>query len=157
MTSGLITLTTDDNVTKAQATGNTAVNDDLWHHVAGVRRAAQLLVYVDGAQDGTGTVPAGYDLSGTTQHNAYVGAITDNRDGTIFKYFIGLIDDVQIYDYALSDTDILSVAGSTELYFPLTSPANVSDDEPVNSKSVNFRDFAVLADEWLQQLVWPAE
>jgi len=156
VTSDLITLTTDDNVTKAQATGSTAVNDDLWHHVAGVRKAAQLLVYVDGALDGTGTVPAGYDLSGTTQHNAYVGAITDNRDGTIFKYFVGSIDDVQIYDYALSDTDILSVAGLTELYFPVTSPANISDDEPVNSKKVNFKDFAVLADEWLQQLVWPA-
>jgi len=156
VTSGLITLTTDDNVTKAQATGTTAANDDLWHHVAGLRKAEQLLVYVDGALDGTGTVPEGYDLSGTTQHNAYVGAITDNRDGTLFKYFIGLIDDVQIYDYALSDTDILSVAGLTELYFPLTSPANVSDDEPVNSKKVNFKDFAVLADEWLQQLLWPS-
>jgi len=156
VTSGLITLTTDDNVTKAQATGSTAVNDDLWHHVAGIKSGTQLLVYVDGALDGTGNVPAGYDLSGTTQHNAYVGAITDNRDGTIFKYFIGSIDDVQIYDYALSDTDILSVAGMADLYFPLTSPANVSDDEPANSKKVNFKDFAVLADEWLQQLLWPS-
>jgi hypothetical protein len=156
VTSGLITLTTDDNVTKAQATGTTVVNDDLWHHVVGVRSGTRLLVYVDGALDGTGTVPAGYDLSGTTQHNAYIGAITDNRDGTIFKYFIGLIDDVQIYDYALSDTDILSVAGLTEMYFPLTSPANVSDDEPVNSKTINFKDFAMLAAEWLQQLLWPS-
>jgi hypothetical protein len=156
VTSGLITLTTDDNVTKAQATGSTAVNDDLWHHVAGIRNGTQLLVYVDGALDGTGTVPAGYDLSGTTQHNAYVGAITDNRDATLFKYFTGSIDDVQIYDYALSDTDILSVAGLTELYFPVPSPANISDDEPVNSRKVNFKDFAILADEWLQQLIWPA-
>lgn len=156
VTEGLITLTTDDNVTKAQATGSTVVNDDLWHHVAGVRSGTQLLVYVDGAQDGTGTVPAGYDLSGTTQHNAYIGAIVDNRDGTIFKYYVGSVDDVQIYDYALSDTDILSVAGLTEMYFPLTTPANVSDDEPVNSKRINFKDFAIMADEWLQQLLWPS-
>jgi hypothetical protein len=155
VTSGLITLTTDDNVTKAQATGNTVVNDDLWHHVAGIRKGTQLLVYVDGALDGTGTVPAGYDLSGTTQHNAYIGTITDNRDGTLFKYYIGSIDDVQIYDYAISDSDILSVAGLTEMYHPVTSPANISDDEPVNSKSINFRDFAILADEWLKKLVWP--
>jgi len=156
VTSGLITLTTDDNVTKAQATVNTAVNDDLWHHVAGIRNGTQLLVYVDGALDGTGTVPDGYDLSGTTQHNAYIGAITDNRDGSVFKYFVGSIDEVQIYDYALSDTDILSVAGLSEMYFPVTSPANVSDDEPVNSRSINFKDFAVMADEWLKQLLWPA-
>jgi len=155
ITSGLITLTTDDNVTKAQATGSTLVNDDMWHHVAGIRKGTQLLVYVDGVSDGTGTVPAGYDLSGTAQHNAYIGTITDNRDGTLFKYFVGLIDDVQIYDYALSDTDILSVAGLAEMYYPVTSPANISDDEPVNSRSVNFRDFAILADEWLKKLVWP--
>jgi len=156
VTSGLMTLTTDDDATKAQATGNTAVNDDAWHHVAGMRKATQLLIYVDGVLDGTGTVPAGYDLSGTTQSNAYVGVITDNRDGSLIKYFTGLIDDVQIYDYALSETDLLSAAGMTEMYYPLTSPANVSDDEPVNSKTVNFKDFAILADEWLQQLIWPA-
>ena len=155
VTSGLITLTTDDNVTKAQATGETMVNDNLWHHVAGVRNGTQLLVYVDGQLDGTGTVPAGYDLSGTTQHNAYIGVITDNRDGTLVKYFVGSLDDVQIYDYALSDTDILSVAGLAEMYYPITSPANISNDEPVNSRSVNFRDFAVLAGEWLKQLLWP--
>ena len=155
VTSGMITLTTDDNITKVQATGNTVVNDNVWHHVAGIRNGTQLLVYVDGALDGTGTLPAGYDLSGTTQHNAYIGVITDNRDGTLIKYFTGLIDDVQIYNYALSDTDILSVAGLTEMYHPVTSPANISNDEPANSRSVNFRDFAVLADEWLQQLVWP--
>jgi hypothetical protein len=155
ITSGLITLTTDDNVTKAQATGQTIVSDDLWHHVAGIRKGTQLLVFVDGALDGTGTVPTGYDLSGTTQHNAYIGVITDNRDGTLEKYFVGSLDDVQIYDYALSDTDILSVAGLADMYFPVTSPANVSDDEPINSKSVNFKDFAVLADEWLKKLLWP--
>jgi hypothetical protein len=155
VTSGLITITTDDNVTKAQATGSTVVNDDAWHHVAGIRKGAELLVYVDGALDGTGSVPAGYDLAGTTQHNAYIGTITDNRDGTLFKYFTGLIDEVQIYGYALSDTDILSVAGLADMYHPVTSPANISDDEPVNSKRVNFKDFAVLADEWLKQLLWP--
>jgi hypothetical protein len=155
VTSGLITLTTDDNATKAQATGSTVVNDDLWHHVAGIRKGTQLLVYVDGALDGTGTVPAGYDLSGTTQHNAYIGVITDNRDGTLVKYFNGLLDDVAIYNYALSDTDILSAAGLAEMYYPVTSPANISDDETMNSKRINFKDFAILADEWLKQLLWP--
>ena len=72
------------------------------------------------------------------------------------KYFNGLIDDVRIYDYALSDTDLLSVAGLSELYFPLTSPANLSDDQPQDFKRVNFKDFAILADEWLGELVWPS-
>jgi hypothetical protein len=37
----------------------------------------------------------------------------------------------------------------------LTSPANISDEEPIDSKKVNFKDFAVLADAWLEELAWP--
>jgi hypothetical protein len=153
--SGMMTLTTDDNDAKRQATASTAVNDDAWHHVVGMRSGDELRVYVDGVLEGTATAPAGYDLSGTSQHKAYIGVITDNRDATLAKYFNGLIDDVRIYGYALSDTDLMSVSGLTELYYPLTSSANVSDDEPQNSKQVNFKDFAILADEWLGELLWP--
>ncbi|MEJ2702382.1 MAG: LamG domain-containing protein [Sedimentisphaerales bacterium] len=155
VTSGMMTLTTDDDASKIQATGTTPVNDDVWHHVAGIRSGTQLRLYVDGVLEATANVPAGYDLSGTSQHNAYVGVITDNRDATLIKYFIGQIDDVRIYDYALTDSEVLGAMGVTERYNPLTSPANISDDEPANSKSVNFKDFAILADEWLNKLVWP--
>lgn len=154
--SGLITLTTDDDVAKVQATSSTAVNDDAWHHVAGIRRGGQLEIYVDGVLNGTTALPAGYNLAGTSQHNAYVGVITDNRDASLIKYYVGLIDDVRIYNYALSGNEVLSVAGLGDLYVPLTSPANISDEEPVNSKKINFRDFAVLADDWLEKLVWPS-
>ena len=62
---------------------------------------------------------------------------------------------MRIYDYALSDTDLISLAGVTELYYPLTSAANIWDEEPAKSKKVNFKDFAVLAAEWLDKLIWP--
>jgi hypothetical protein len=154
--SGMVTVTTDDDATKIQATSTTAVNEDAWHHVVGMRNGTQLQLFVDGVLEATSAVPAGYDLSGTSQHNAYVGIITDNRDGTLIKYFVGAIDDVQIYDYALLDSEMMRVMGLDERYNPLTSPANISDEEPVNSKSVNFKDYAILADEWLAELVWPA-
>ncbi|MGD8499722.1 MAG: LamG domain-containing protein [Phycisphaerales bacterium] len=153
--SGTVTLTTDDNDAKRQAISTSTVNDDVWHHVAGIRDGTALRVYVDGTMEGTATAPDGYDLGGASQHNAYVGVITDNRDGSLIKPFVGLIDDVRIYNYALSTTDIMGVMGLSELYVPLTSQANISDEEPINSKKVNFKDFAVLADEWLQELVWP--
>jgi hypothetical protein len=61
---------------------------------------------------------------------------------------LNLVTDVVVagvdYDEPVVDT-----------YVPLTSSANISDDEPVNSKCVNIKDFAILADEWLNQLVWP--
>jgi hypothetical protein len=111
---GKMTLTTDDDSTKVQAMGDTIVNDGTWHHVATMRSGTDLLVYVDGALDGTNTVPEGYDLSGTSQANALIGAITDARDATgatLEKFFAGIIDDVRIYNRALSAEEVLFLAG----------------------------------------------
>ncbi len=109
-----MTLTTDDDSTKVQAKGETVVNDGAWHHVVGMRSGTDLLVYVDGVLDGTNTVPEGYDLSGTSQANALIGAITDASDATgatLEKFFAGAIDDLRIYNRALSALEVLFLAG----------------------------------------------
>jgi hypothetical protein len=98
---GTIVLTTDDDTVKVQAIGKTVVNDGNWHYVVGMRNAGQLRVYVDGALDGGSYLSDGYDLSGTSQHNAYIGVITDHRDNSLYKYFIGLIDEVCIFAGAI--------------------------------------------------------
>ena len=97
-----ITLTTDDDSTKAQALGATVVIDGQWHHVAAMREGTEISVFVDGSLDGTGTVPAGYDLSGTSQHNSLIGAITSHASGRLVKYYVGVIDDVRVYADALT-------------------------------------------------------
>ena len=107
---GAVTLTTDDDVTKVQVMGTAVVNDDQWHHVAGVRDGSLLRLYIDAEPDGTAGLPAGYDLSGTSQHHACIGAITDNRDGSRAKYFRGLIDEVQINNRALSHAEVRAQA-----------------------------------------------
>jgi hypothetical protein len=118
---GLVTLTTDDDATKVQATGTTPVNDNEWHHVAGIRDGDALRLYVDGQPDGAEVLPAGYDLSGTSQHNAYIGVITDNRDGSLAKHFNGLIDEVRIYNGALSADQIAGLATTPDC-FPACHP-----------------------------------
>ncbi|GAH64124.1 unnamed protein product, partial [marine sediment metagenome] len=65
------------------------------------------------------------------------------------------IDDVRIYDYALSQGEVLSIAGVAEAYNELTSVANLYDEEPMNSKIVNFKDYALLADRWLDEGLFP--
>ncbi|MFX1410253.1 MAG: protein kinase [Promethearchaeota archaeon] len=112
--SGAITLTTDDNSVKRQATSSVLVNDDAWHHILGMRNGTYLLVYIDGELDGHSTVPDGYDLSGTSQHNAYVGVITNNQNGTLIKHFEGIIDEVRVYNYALTQQDIRELYESTK-------------------------------------------
>jgi hypothetical protein len=109
-----MTLTTDDDDSKKQAKGDTVVNDGLWHHVLGMRNGNTSLVYVDGAKDAALDLPDEYDLSGTSQANALLGAITDARDdtgATLEKFFAGLLDEVAIYNRALSAGEISYLAG----------------------------------------------
>lgn len=72
--------------------------------------------------------------------------------------FPGKVDDARIYKRVLTDAEIVTVMGGgevEEIYFPIESVANIYDDEPVNSKFINFKDYAVLADEWLTLILWP--
>jgi len=104
-----MTLTTDDDSTKVQAKGTTVVIDGQWYHVAAMRAGTETRVYVNGILEGTNTVPAGYDLSGTSQANSLIGCITDARDATgntREKFYIGIIDDVRIYNTALTDEEL---------------------------------------------------
>ncbi len=102
---GEVTLVVDDDSDKRQARGDaTKVNDGVWHHVLGVRDGDTIRIYIDGVEEGSAGLPAGYDLSGTVQHDVLIGAITDHPDGNdIYKDYGGLIDDVQIYDCALTE------------------------------------------------------
>jgi len=104
-----ITLTTDDNSTKTQSLGATVVNDGEWYHIAGMRQGTAINVYVNGVLDGTNTVPATIDFSGSSQAHAYIGAIDgDSAPATVSleKIYIGIIDDVRVYDSALTEPEL---------------------------------------------------
>jgi hypothetical protein len=64
----------------------------------------------------------------------------------------GLIDDFRIYDYALSPAEIAHVATRGTGVFPQLPdpPADLNSDG-----SVNLRDLAILATQWLQGGLWP--
>ena len=64
----------------------------------------------------------------------------------------GSIDDFRIYDYALSQPEVAYIAtnGTGILDQPLMSPADLSSDGRINLK-----DFAILADNWLDEHLWP--
>jgi hypothetical protein len=106
ITSGCLTLTCDNDVTKVQATGSTLVNDGEWHLVVGQREGTTIRVATDGVFDGQNTVAATYSLAGTSQHNAYIGAMTSHTDSSLFKLYKGLIDDVRVYNQALSADEL---------------------------------------------------
>ncbi len=131
---GRVTLTCDDDVTKVQATGTTLVNDGEWHLVVGQRAGTTIRVGANGVFDGQNTVAATYNLGGTSQHNAYIGAITNHTDSSLFKKYKGLIDDVRVYTDALSAQQVAQLLTFTpEGIASSPSPADKATDVPFDT------------------------
>ena len=121
---GQLTLTCDDDSTKVQVTGTTQVNDGEWHLVVGMREGTALRVGADGQLEGEAGVSASYNLSGTSQHNAYIGVITDHRDATLKKMYEGLIDDVRVFSRALKEGHLQDLyKGKTPNFYKASSPS----------------------------------
>jgi len=84
------------------------------------------------------------------ENTRFFGSLDENN---------GLIDDVRIHDRVLSPEEIATIMDGKGLdsaaYYPIVSPANIYDKEPALSKRINFRDLAVLAQQWLQVQLWP--
>jgi hypothetical protein len=80
------------------------VHDGQWHHVAGVYDGREGRLYVDGIVD------ASQAMSGSIAANnfpVWIGANSEYQG----KHWNGLIDDVRIYDVALSDQEITELVG----------------------------------------------
>lgn len=80
----------------------TTVNDGAWHHIVAVYAAgATAKIYVDGspAEDSGTSSPIG-----ATSAVFMVGGITYGTTPTAL--FTGLVDDLQLYDHALSDQEV---------------------------------------------------
>jgi len=148
ISSGCVTLTCDDDVTKVQATGSTLVNNGEWHLVTGQRQGTTIRVAADGVFDGQNTVAATYNLKGTAQHNAYLGAITNHTDSSLFKKYKGLIDDVRVYDHALSAAELKAlIPPKVKARNPNPSDGNTAVTAPLLQWKAG--DTAVLHDVYL--------
>jgi len=85
---------------------STAEFNNSWHHIAGVLNpdTDQVLLYVDGEQK-TPASWSGGTLDDNDNEVLVIGA--DSTPGTPLHLFNGLIDDVRIYDTALSTSNIV--------------------------------------------------
>ena len=79
------------------ALSDTAIQDTNWHHIAVTRESnGNVVIYIDGVEDATG-----YVAERTAFSRTVVGT-----GSTSYSNFNGLIDDVRIYDEALSGDQI---------------------------------------------------
>jgi hypothetical protein len=85
--------------------------------------------------------------------NSTISAITSLEIGSgWYGGYDGLLDDFRIYDYALSQPEIVYVAtnGTGIFNLPLMSPADLNADG-----RIDFKDFCLFASNWLQKHLWP--
>jgi hypothetical protein len=87
------------------ASSHANVQDDQWHHVAGTMHQSGsdyvYSIYVDGELDNTATNSTGL---APTEHSWAIGARYDGTWG-----YRGLVEDVRIYDRALSDSEVRAI------------------------------------------------
>ena len=150
-------ITSTEGLYEIESAGTVQTTD--WQHLAMAWKSGEpLKLYINGVLDSSfANQPIrGGVLTGYTK--LLVGRA--GKDTAANQGWDGLLDEVRIYDYALSQAEVKTVMNrgtlpKVDVYYPLQSPAELYAAEPVNSRRINFRDFAILADQWLVQLLWP--
>ena len=91
----------DSNNIKTVAEGNKVINDGKWHHIVGIKNDSinVLQLYVDGVEEDK--ISTFYTGSFTSSSLLYFGTYGNND-----YHFNGSIDEVAIYDMALTDAQI---------------------------------------------------
>jgi hypothetical protein len=127
-----------------------------WHHVAVTIDADNdtISLYLDGELVGENTAATldPNDLGVTT--NNWLGRSQWAADA----YFSGSLDDVRIYSRALSQDEVAYLAERstfTQPLYLLLTPRDPNISLLYDDGIINFKDYAVLADEWLEEVLWP--
>jgi hypothetical protein len=125
-----------------------------WCHIAVTFDGATTTMYINGKPVGTDT---GFTFGPKTDAHLVFGAVEANGANP----FNGAIDEVVLYNRALSPAEVAYLADKTpgdgQLYYEVPSDAELYDDELQGDRKVDFKDFAVLSGNWLDEQMWPWE
>jgi len=110
------------------------VNDDQWHHIVAVRESSMLSLYVDGVPEVTGVESL---HNADSANDLFIGTFNGAAGNAAFE---GLIDEVALYNHALSEASIAMHLSPGE---PLT-PGDVTGEG-----DVNLADFEVIRQNFL--------
>jgi N-acetylneuraminic acid mutarotase len=95
---GNILISGDDDGANSSASSTSNVCNGVWRFVVGIKSGTQYSLYVDGFLDGSLINP--HVMSGSNE-DLHIG-----HHGAWNKYFTGLLDEVRIYDRALSAAEV---------------------------------------------------
>jgi hypothetical protein len=151
-------ITSTDGIHEIESSADMQVMGQ-WQHLAMTwQRYDPVKLYINGQLDDSSTDQPlrGGTLTGYDRVLVGKGGKDEDPD----MGWDGRIDDVRIYNYALTADQVATVmAGGSlpevSMYYELISPAELYGAEEPGFKAVNFKDLAILADQWQEKRFWP--
>jgi hypothetical protein len=124
-------------------------SENVWVHFAHVYDGNEIKVYADGRL--MGSLDVDLNTAGSPK-NLSVGK------WSTYAPLDGMIDDLRIYNYGLSQAEAayLAADGAATHQLPIMSVADVYQGEAPGNQWINFKDYALIADKYLEQVLWPA-
>ena len=119
--------------------GNTNVNDNNWHFITIADNAGAKTIYVDGNVDTNYSASQLWNTAGTG-NQMWIGGSADTGDGN--AAFNGLIDEVYVFNRALSQTEILNLMGNQGVDPIASSPGQLPAVSPVSLASTATLDLS---------------
>jgi len=120
-----------------------------WHHFAFIRDEHSMSIYKNGyliSQNRQVFLPLD-----TSEQVTRLGLGIDSS----LPSFLGKIDKVHIYNYALSHDEVVYLFDSELSHIDQPLTPVLSDWDLTDENIVNLKDFSVLAELWMQQELWP--
>ena len=116
-----------------------SVNDNRWHHIAVVYDEGNVVLYVDGLVQSSNTLT---NNENSAANNAF--RIASNVYGAMI--FEGSLDDIRLYNYAMTNVQVADVYLETEAYICVGELEYDLNDDCI----VDLGDIALLATQWLE-------
>jgi hypothetical protein len=116
---------------------NSADWEGVWRHYAFVKNGSNMRIYRDGdlVAEKTDAWP---NLDGIQNQTFDIGAFIVHAND-----YKGSMDEFRIYEYALTDDEILYLAKTAIFYIPLDSQWDLFQDG-----IINFKDYAIMTQTW---------
>jgi len=136
-----------DGLDNGKLRGYIPVDDGQWHHVAGVYDGTMMYLYVDGVLDNFGPATG---LIDTNTEPVYIGENSERTN----RHWNGWIDDLRVYNIALTREQILFLAHPT-FHVDIV---NGNDTQEGSSRPLAYATIQKAIDKSLDQdtiLIWP--
>jgi len=125
-----------------------------WTHVAATFDGTTARIYINGWEAASGP----FSFANGTTAGLTIGNNSSESWPDCPGVFKGYMDEVRIYNRALTAAQVAYLADTTPADGELHSVPSKAEFYEVGDQSVvmvNFNDFAVLAQQWLSQMQWP--